>query len=99
MDGAGGCNVNSEYVHEDIYVPPLVQTVQLKNSARSAMYEGRKPRPFCLLQRSSQNTARAKWNMMMMMMKCCFTSTETVGLLLGTGAEDSHLAFNTTPEL
>ena len=31
-------------------------------------------------------------------MKCCFTSTETVGLL-GTGAQDVHLDFHTAPEL
>ena len=30
--------------------------------------------------------------------ECCFTSTETVGLL-GTGAQDGHLAFHTAPEL
>ena len=30
--------------------------------------------------------------------KCCFTSTETVGLL-GTGAQDVHLDFHTAPEL
>ena len=30
--------------------------------------------------------------------KCCFTSTETVGLL-GTGAQDGHLNFHTAPEL
>ena len=29
---------------------------------------------------------------------CCFTSTETVGLL-GTGAQDVHLEFHTAPEL
>ena len=29
---------------------------------------------------------------------CCFTSTETVGLL-GTGAQDGHLNFHTAPEL
>ena len=34
----------------------------------------------------------------LMMMKCCFTSTETVGLL-GTGAKDVHLDFHTAPEL
>ena len=28
----------------------------------------------------------------------CFTSTETVGLL-GTGAQDGHLAFHTAPDL
>ena len=33
-----------------------------------------------------------------MMMKYCFTSTKTVGLL-GTGAQDGHLDFNTVPEL
>ena len=31
-------------------------------------------------------------------LKCCFTSTETVGLL-GTGAQDGHLDFHTVPEL
>ena len=29
---------------------------------------------------------------------CCFTFTETVGLL-GTGAQDIHLDFHTAPEL
>ena len=32
------------------------------------------------------------------MVECCFTSTETVGLL-GTGAQDVHLDFHTAPEL
>ena len=31
-------------------------------------------------------------------LKCCFTSTETVGLL-GTGAQDVHLDFHRAPEL
>ena len=31
-------------------------------------------------------------------LKCCFTSTETVGLL-GTGAQDGLLDFHTAPEL
>ena len=31
-------------------------------------------------------------------LECCFTSTETVGLL-GTGAQDGHLDFHTPPEL
>ena len=30
--------------------------------------------------------------------ECCFTSTETVGLL-GTGDQDGHLDFHTAPEL
>ena len=34
----------------------------------------------------------------MMMLKRCLTSTETVGLL-GTGAQDVHLDFHTAPEL
>ena len=34
----------------------------------------------------------------MLLLKCCFTSTETVGLL-GTGAQDGHLDFHTAPEL
>ena len=32
------------------------------------------------------------------LVQCCFTSTETVGLL-GTGAQDGHLDFHTAPEL
>ena len=32
------------------------------------------------------------------MVECCFTSTETVGLL-GTGGQDGHLGFYTVPEL
>ena len=31
-------------------------------------------------------------------LKCCFTSTETVGLL-GMGAQDIHLDLHTAPEL
>ena len=34
----------------------------------------------------------------MLLLKCCFTSAETVGLL-GTGAQDVHLDFHTAPEL
>ena len=33
-----------------------------------------------------------------LLLKCCFTSTETVGLL-GTGAQDDHLDFHTAPGL
>ena len=33
-----------------------------------------------------------------LLLKRCFTSTETAGLL-GTGAQDSHLDFHTAPEL
>ena len=32
------------------------------------------------------------------LLQCCFTSTETVGLL-GTGTQDVHLDFHTAPEL
>ena len=32
------------------------------------------------------------------LVECCFTSTETVGLV-GTGAQDGHLNFHTAPEL
>ena len=34
----------------------------------------------------------------LLLLKRCFTSTETVGLL-GTGAQDVHLDFHTAPEL
>ena len=35
---------------------------------------------------------------LLLLLKCCFTSTETVDLL-GTGAQDDHLDFHTAPEL
>ena len=35
---------------------------------------------------------------LLLLLKCCFTSTETVGLL-GTGAQDVHLDFHAAPEL
>ena len=39
------------------------------------------------------------WSVLsVLLLKCCFTSTETVGLL-GTGAQDGHLDFHTAPEL
>ena len=34
----------------------------------------------------------------LLLLKCCFTSTETVGLL-GTGTQTVHLDFHTAPEL
>ena len=34
----------------------------------------------------------------MLLLKCCFTSTETAGLL-GTGAQDGHVDFHTAPVL
>ena len=34
----------------------------------------------------------------LMLLQCCFMSTETIGLL-GTGAQDNHLDFSTAPEL
>ena len=33
-----------------------------------------------------------------LVVECCFTSTETVGLI-GTGAQDGHFDFHTAPEL
>ena len=41
---------------------------------------------------------RAFISLRLVELKCCFTSTETVGLL-GTGAQDVHLYFHTAPEL
>ena len=35
---------------------------------------------------------------LLLLLKCYFTSTETVGLL-GTGAQDVHLDFHTAPEV
>ena len=41
---------------------------------------------------------RAKHQKKQVLLKCCFTASETVGLL-GTGAQDGHLDFHTAPEL
>ena len=38
------------------------------------------------------------WSFQLMLLKCCFTSTETAGLL-AIGAQDGHLDFHTVPEL
>ena len=35
---------------------------------------------------------------LLLLLKCCFTSTETVGVL-GTGAQDCHLDFHKASEL
>ena len=45
-----------------------------------------------------EETASKLLNILPKFLKCCFTSTETVGLL-GTGAQDVHLDFHTAPEL
>ena len=39
-----------------------------------------------------------QWCSYSVQLKCCFTSTETVGLI-GTGTQDVHLDFDTAPEL
>ena len=46
-----------------------------------------------LLGHCREKRGRGRW-----LVECCFTSTETVGLL-GTGAQDSNLDFYTAPEL
>ena len=47
---------------------------------------------------SSMCHYRYAWTVKFVLLKCCFTSTETVGLL-GTGAQDGHLDLHTAPEL
>ena len=42
--------------------------------------------------------AYSSGNSVLSLLKCCFTSTETIGLL-GTGAQDGHLDFHTAHEL
>ena len=44
------------------------------------------------------HTAAELWLTQLKMLKCCFTSTETIGLL-GTGGQDGHHAFHTAPDL
>ena len=41
--------------------------------------------------------AKMEFTRVLLKLKCCFTSTETVGLL-GMGAQDGHLDFHTAPE-
>ena len=50
---------------------------------------------------TEKKNEKKKMNSIILMEKkveCCFTSTETVGLL-GMGALDGHLDFHTAPEL
>ena len=44
----------------------------------------------------SKKKSRKKKELLIGWLKCCFTSTETVGLL-GTGAQDVHMDFHTGP--
>ena len=43
-------------------------------------------------------TGHCCWLLLLLLLKFCFTSTETVGLL-GTGAQDVHLDFHIAPEV
>ena len=47
---------------------------------------------------TTTTTVRRGKSIIERLLKCCFTSTETVGIL-GTGAQDGHLDFHTAPEL
>ena len=55
-------------------------------------WRGRKPR------REREEGGKGAASFLRMLVGCCFTPTETVGLL-GTGAQDVHLDFHTAPEL
>ena len=43
-------------------------------------------------------TRHPQFKLDLVLFECCFTSTETVGLL-GTGIQDVHPDFHTAPEL
>ena len=47
---------------------------------------------------SGPNSAHGLCTDVVVVVECCFTSTETIGLLW-TGAQDGHLDFHTAPEL
>ena len=77
----------------------------IRFSCRSC--EGSNPRPFDHESRAiTELSPFSVWvfpsvelvDISLSLLKCCFTSTETVGLL-GTGAQDVHLDFHTAPEL
>ena len=57
------------------------------------------PRPLPLLSSTpSVHGGRCHIVVSLKLLKCCFTSTETIKHL-GTGAQDVHLDFDTAPEL
>ena len=64
--------------------------LQRRNHFRSTFHS--KHFRFCVFLIESQGL------LLLLLLKRCFTSTETVGLL-GTGAQDGHLDFHTAPEL
>ena len=78
---------------------PQTTTFLKRKETRS----GIEPRPFCLpAQRLTARPNRLTFFKFVFTssswLKCCFTSTETVGFL-GTGAQDVHIYFHTAPEL
>ena len=58
----------------------------------------RPPRSYGLLGTGTSTFTQLLGSENIDLVKCCFTSTETVGLL-ATGARDVHLDFHTPPEL
>ena len=60
--------------------------------------ESRGGRPGLPVPGSQYGVSKRKAILNLLLLKCCFASTETVGLL-GTGALDGHLDFHTAPEL
>ena len=53
---------------------------------------------FCFSPNSLARDSKMPVMTVLLLLKRCFTSTETVGLL-GTGAQDGHLDFHTASEL
>ena len=60
------------------------------------MESGRQPVQFCKALGGVAFGCDVLLLVVQVLLKRCFTSTETVGLL-GTGAQDGHLDFHTAP--
>ena len=66
--------------------------------AVSVAYHGHLPNFGDAWPRTPGNSCAGTVGWLVGWLNCCFTFTETVGLL-GTGARDVHLDFHTAPEL
>ena len=81
-----------------------IKNFRVEQTTKKHVTRARKELSFCDVNQVEKDggvTARSLHDwvllLLLLLLKCCFTSAETVGLL-GTGAQDVHLDFHTTPE-
>ena len=91
-----GVNQRSKYVAQVLQQRPESPTVTL--TWHACKYKVYKLHQRYILKLLVYLVDHFHSQLLLLLLKCCFTSTETVGLL-GMGALDVHLDFHTAPEL